>query len=47
MSNFFNGLGAVFVINLLAWFQALAVGLVVFGAVYGFVLAIRLAFNFR
>jgi hypothetical protein len=47
ISNFANGLGAVFVINLLWWLVALGIGFTVFGALYGFVLAIRLLFNFQ
>jgi hypothetical protein len=42
---FSNGLGAVFVINLLAWLQMLGIGLLVFGAIYGFVIAINRLFG--
>jgi len=42
MIDFQNGLGAVFALNLLAWMQSLGIALLVFGAIYGFVCAIRL-----
>jgi len=36
----FNGLGAVFVYNLLAWGAQIALALVFFGLIYGFIYAL-------
>jgi len=47
IANFYNGMGAVFVLNVLAWLESLAISLVVFGAIYGFVCAIRILFSLR
>lgn len=45
IDTFFNGLGALFVINLLAWLQFLVLAFVVFGCIYAFVSAIRFLFG--
>jgi len=46
IDSFSNGMGAVFVLNLMAWMQLLAMTIVVFGAVIGFAYAFRSLFRF-
>jgi len=45
IDTFFNGIGAVFVLNLLSWLQSLGIMLLVFGLMYGFLVAIRVMFS--